>query len=261
MKLGIIGIGNMGGAIAQGLIARKSHFEIIVAEKMQDRLTFAEKQLKLGVLDKKELVRTCDLTIIAIKPQECENLFNELGNTSHNQHFISIAAGKSIDYFKQGLKAASVTRFMPNLAAMVGESVVGMTTDPSAPENIRMASLEIASAIGKAVELPESLIPAITGLSGSGIAFVFAFIHAMSLGGTLSGIAYNQSLEITLGTVKGAIKVLEENKINPIDMLSKVISPAGTTIEGIAQLEKNQMTYGVMEAINKASQRAKELEG
>ena len=104
-------------------------------------------------------------------------------------------------------------------------------------------------------------MPAVTGLSGSGIAFVFAFIHAMALGGISSGIAYPTSLSIALITIQGALAVMEKKKENPVELLSKVISPAGTTIRGVAALEKEGFTYSVIKAIESATTRATELEG
>ena len=261
-KIGIIGFGNMGGALAAGLVNMPDKYEIIVSELKADRIKLAEEKYNLkNYPDKAELAALADIIIIAVKPQELDTLFKEIREHTINKQIITVCAGRSIDLFRINLNTDLVTRFMPNLAAMEGQSVVGVAFSERTPAEFKADCLAIAGAVGMSCELPESLMPAITGLSGSGIAFVFAFIHAMALGGVASGINYQQSLAISLKTIQGALTVLKKHKISPVDMLSKVISPAGTTIKGVEALEKGGFTYAVMDAITSATQRAAELEG
>jgi len=259
--IGIIGFGNMGSALCEGLKLKKDEFNIIVAEKMAQKAKLAQSQYNLKVLHNKELINSSDIIVIAVKPQELAELFQQIKQYSKGKSFISIVAGRKIALFKDSLQTNQVARFMPNVAALQGKAAVGVSFSKQAKEQFKKHTLQIAEALGTAYQIPESLMPAITGLSGSGIAFVFAFIHALALGGVAEGIKYDDALKIASSTVEGAVAVLNSTKKNPVEMLSKVISPAGTTICGVAALEKLGFTHAAMQAVVSASQRAKELEG
>jgi pyrroline-5-carboxylate reductase len=260
-KIGIIGFGNMGAALAAGLIKGKGDYEIIVSEAKPERIKVATEEYSLSVVEKKSLFSRADIVVIAVKPQELTALFLEIERLARDKKIISIVAGRKIQFFQQHLGTNMVSRFMPNLAAMEGKALVGLSFSSEADNDFRNDCTRIAEALGTPCELPESLIPSVTGLSGSGIAFVFAFIHAMALGGVASGIPYATSIMIALKTIEGACAVMEKSGGNPIDLLSKVISPAGTTIVGVCALEAEGFAYSVIEAIESATKRAKELEG
>lgn len=262
-KIGIIGFGNMGSALAAGL--KDTEYTLAVSEAKKDRARVAAEQYGLEVYaEKKDLLVFADILVIAVKPQELDSLVDELNSQTalvKGKLAISIIAGRSIEYVMSRLELGAMARFMPNLAATVGKAAVGVAYSPEASAEFKKDCINIASAIGKPYELPESLIAAITGLSGSGIAYVFSFIHAMALGGVKTGIPYPKALDIALDTVEGAAAVVRKSGENPIEWLSRVISPAGTTIQGIAALEENAFTHGVMKAVESAARRAKELEG
>ncbi|MBN2533662.1 MAG: pyrroline-5-carboxylate reductase [Spirochaetales bacterium] len=259
-KIGIIGFGNMGGAIAAGL-AKAGNFDIQITEKIPEKAVKAEQSYGLNVVQLDELITSSDIIVLAVKPQGLSLLFKDIASMTKDKKIISIVAGKTINLFKDHLHTEQVARFMPNLAASEGKAFVGVSFGGQADNEFKTDCLAIAQAIGTPLEFPESLMPAVTGLSGSGIAFVFAFIHAMALGGVSCGIAYPDSLMITLKTIGGALAVLEKTKENPVSMLSKVISPAGTTIRGITALEKEGFTYSVIKAVENATARAQEFEG
>jgi pyrroline-5-carboxylate reductase len=258
--IGIIGFGNMGTAIATGLGKMKSEFTCITSEKKEERVEVA-RQMKIELRDNASLVRDSDLVLLAVKPQELDTLFKEIGPHSKGKTFISIIAGKKIELFKEKLQSNRIVRFMPNLAATERKALVGVSFPEGSDDELRKDVIAIASAIGEPCELPESLMPAVTGLSGSGIAYVFAFAHAMALGGVSSGIAYPKALSIAIKTIEGAAALLGKSGENPIALLCRVISPAGTTIQGVNALEKGGFTYSVIEAVERATDRAKELEG
>jgi pyrroline-5-carboxylate reductase len=259
-KIGVIGFGNMGGALASGL-KETGEFDILVAEKKPEKTTLAKQTFNLTVVQLPGLIQSSDIIIIAVKPQELGILFKDISSLTKDKKIISIAAGTKISFFKEHLGTEKIARFMPNLAASEGKSLVGVSFSEQVDEEFKQDCLRIAQAIGTPCELPESLMPAVTGLSGSGIAFVFAFIHAMALGGVSSGIAYPNSLMIALKTIEGALAVMEKTKEHPVELLSKVISPAGTTIRGVTALEKEGFTYSVIKAVENAASRAFELEG
>jgi pyrroline-5-carboxylate reductase len=260
-KIGLIGFGYMGSAFAEGL-KKSKEYNLVVSEIKDERIKLARDKYKLEVFtSNKELIEASDIIILAIKPQELMPLFREAGNLTTGKKFISIIAGKTIEYIQNRLNALEIARFMPNLAAQEKKALVGISFSEQISAEFKKDCLDIAQAIGTPCELPESLMPAVTGLSGSGIAFVFAFLHALALGGVEAGIPYPKALEIALVTVDGAVATVRNSGLNPVALLSQVISPAGTTIKGVAALEKNGFTYSIMSAVQEAAKRAAELEG
>jgi len=262
MKLGIIGFGNMGQSIAGGLVKALDSIEIAVVEKDPAKAGQAEKMDNIRLFEKADesFFSFSDYIVIAIKPQDLPELFVDISQYTREKEIISIAAGKSINYFQKNLKTEKIIRFMPNLAASIGKAVVGIAFSAQADTAFRNAAFTIAKALGTPVELPERSMSAITGLSGSGIAYVFQFIHSLAMGGVREGIPYEKALNIALGTVEGATEVLQQSGEHPAALLSKVTSPNGTTIEGITALEENAFTASVMQAVHRASKRADELE-
>ncbi len=211
-----------------------------------------------------ELVRTVKAengtVIIAVKPQHLKGLAKSLEESAKEGCFISIAAGCSIESLKTLFAGASIIRFMPNVAAKIGKSVVAVAAPPGTDPGFQEEAVAIANAIGEAVLLDESLISAFIGLSGSGIAYVFSFIHALALGGTENGIPYPEALTIALETVRGAVELLSSEKVNPAEMITRVTSAGGTTIKGIAALERGAFTHTVMDAVRCAGEKAKTME-
>jgi pyrroline-5-carboxylate reductase len=267
-KIGFIGFGNMGEVIAQALHENSDTAsatgpapQVGVIEKKEDRADLASNRYGAHMFSTyEELFDFADITILAVKPQDMEMLFEKAEAAGQGRRIISIAAGVPIAMIAGGLNTDKIVRFMPNLAARIRESAVGVSFGAGVDEQFRTDSVTIASLLGTPYELPENLLSAFTGLSGSGIAYVFGFIHALALGGTKAGIPYPTSLEIALDTVKGAAEVLKTTGENPISALSKVVSPGGTTIEGVNALERGNMTAAVIEAVEAAKVRAEEIE-
>jgi pyrroline-5-carboxylate reductase len=264
MKIGIIGIGNMGAAIVKGM--KKSFPEIVIAIMDADNKKAEEvSKVVLGkTFPHKDYENFCaysDIIILAVKPQHLDELLTNLSGFTKNKKIISIAAGKTIKYFEEKTGSENVIRFMPNIAATVGESIVAVSFKEKASAVFKKEALAVAESIGKAIVIAETQMSAFTGLSGSGIAYVFSFIHALALGGTEQGIPYNQSLKIAIQTVNGATAMLDSKMEYPIDLLTKVTSAGGTTIAGVRALEDGKLTATVMEAVKRASNRADELEG
>jgi len=260
-SVGVIGFGNMGEALALGLARKNLAPAVGVFEQNPGARAKALKNKKLTVHDSLEaLVEASAIVVIAIKPQDIPGLLAKLRPLAQGKAFISLAAGLGTHYFQKELGVDQVVRFMPNLAAKVGKSLVGVTAGPGCGPAFAEQAVLLAGAVGRAVVLPEKLMSAITGLSGSGIAFVFHFVHALAQGGVREGFAYPQALEHALDTIDGAVALLRDTGDHPIAFESKVCSPSGTTIEGVKVLEAGGFTNTVIEAVSAAARRAHELE-
>ncbi len=259
--VGIIGYGNMGEAIAQGLIKGYPELSIGMLEKNPKRLAAVRDRFPGQIfLDYKDLFTFADVIVLAVKPQDLGILCADIKGLSNGKKIISIIAGKKIDYFRNELDTPFIARFMPNIAAKVRKSFVAVSFGTEVDEEFKRDCFLIAQAIGTPLEVPEYLLAPVTGLSGSGIAYVFSFIHALALGGTKTGIPYQTALSIALSTIEGAIAMVKEAEEHPVSLLCKVTSPAGTTIEGIQALEDGAFTGTVMKAVERAGDKAKSLE-
>lgn len=260
-KFGVAGFGNMGEAFTKGILNSNPGLSLGVLEPDSKRAAYAQSEYKAAVYTSlSELTAASDITLIAIKPQYLEKAFNGYRAATGKEKIVSCAAGTPISCFQKALQTDLVIRYMPNLSATVGQSFTGMAVPDGAPEEFVSQAVKLAEASGKVLQIPESLMSAVTGLSGSGLAFVFSFIHALALGGVKEGIAYPDSLKGALQTVQGAVSLLEATGDHPQVWLSKVISPAGTTIQGIQALEQGSFTSTVMSAVQAASRRSRELE-
>ena len=260
-SVGIIGFGNMGEAIAKGLSRSENPVELCVLEPVEQKRRKAVDRYRAKAIDHPaELFAETDINVIAIKPQILPEFVANLDGASKGYRFVSVAAGIPLAYYKKKLQTDEIVRFMPNLAAVVGKSLVAMSYEEPIEQGTLDLAYMVADAIGTRLPIPERLMSAVTGVSGSGIAYVFALAHAMSLGGTQAGLPYADSLSAAISTIEGAAELLKSEGVHPMEMLTRVTSPAGTTIEGVSKLEAGGFTGTVMEAVVAAARRADEIE-
>ena len=251
----------MGEALAAGLVRKLPSAAIVVHDVKRERVEAAARQQKLTVARSAgEVLQDSDITILCVKPQDFSALAAELREAARGRRVISILAGKKIQAIAEGLGTDQVARFMPSLAAVKGASLVGVSFHPAVTQQMRDDSLAIAGALGAPLEIQEKLMSAMTGVSGSGLAYVFSFVHAMALGGVAAGFDYTTALSVAVACLEGAVSLLKDGT-HPLELASRVISPAGTTIQGVRALERGGFTAAVMEAVEAAARRATELEG
>ncbi len=260
-SIGIIGFGVMGEAFAAGLAAKMPGLSIQAHDLRRERLEAAARVRGVKTArSPSEVFASTDVTILCVKPQDFEALAGDVKGAARGRRVISIMAGRKIQSIASALGTEQVARFMPNVAATRGASLVGVAFHPAAEPSLREDALAIASALGSSREIPEKLMAAMTGISGSGIAFVFHFVHAMALGGVASGFDYSSALSIATATLESAASLLKDGT-HPLELASRVISPAGTTIQGVRALERGGLTAAVMEAVESAARKAAEMEG
>lgn len=260
-NIGFIGCGNMGASMARAFSLTSPELKLFLYDI--DSVTSTQLALELKaqtVPDLDSLIRLTDITILAVKPQILPLLYPILAKLKDNHSYISIAAGVSIQSLSKGLNSNQIIRFMPNIAAAVSKAVTAVAASPEADDLFIKTANDLALTCGTQFPLEEKLFPAFIGISGSAIAFFYHFLHAVALGGTKEGIPYAQSLAIASQTFSGAIDYMTETGKNPQELITSIISAAGTTIEGIAALEKGGMSASVIHAVAASSQRAKDLE-
>lgn len=202
-----------------------------------------------------------DVLILAVKPQSMPALLGEIRPHMAPRHLvISIAAGVTLRQLSDALGAnCRLIRVMPNTPCLVGASAAGFAASTSAtPDDVQLVERLLGS-VGKAFALPERLLDAVTGLSGSGPAYVFVMIEALSDGGVRMGLPRDVATQLAAQTVYGAAKMLLETGLHPGQLKDQVASPGGTTIAGLHALENGGFRGALIDAVEAATKRAAEL--
>jgi len=264
MKVGVLGTGNMGKALISGLLNSYGKKISIVA---YDRYSAATENLPedVAVLPPESWfsgTEAPDAVIVAVKPADIAAALEPLSKLISKPQtlWISIAAGVSIASLAKSLPLNSrICRVMPNMPALIGEGVSAYALNSDSLANDSKLVEDILKACGKVVQVSEKLMNAVTGLSGSGPAYVFLFIEALIEGGITVGLSYAVARECAVQTVLGAAKMMELTGDNPNILKSKVMSPAGTTSAGLLALEKNAFKHAVISAVTDATKRAEQL--
>jgi pyrroline-5-carboxylate reductase len=261
--IGFIGGGNMAEAIIKGLIsggtAAKS---ILVSEPLETRRQQLASVYGVGTTaDNGEVARSCSTVILAIKPQLAAAVCGSIKSDLTGRHLlVSIMAGTACStlesFFSEPVR---IVRVMPNTPALVLCGAAAIARGKNATD-ADMAEVErIFTQVGSSCRVDEKLMDAVTGLSGSGPAYVLTFIEALADGGVKNGLPRETALNLALQTVLGTAKLLAETGEHPGSLRDKVTSPGGTTIAGLHALEKGSFRATVMNAVEAATLRSKEL--
>jgi pyrroline-5-carboxylate reductase len=215
-----------------------------------------------SVFDNRRVAAAHDVLLIGTEPEDFSEVLQELHTTlDSSKLIISIAAGiRTKDLQSQMAAGVRVARVMPNTPCVVGEMAAGfcLGEGTSTPEDIATVK-HLLSACGNAQEVEERLMDAVTGLSGSGPAYVFNFIEALADGGVRAGLPREVALQLAAQTVRGAATMVLETGEHPGKLKDQVTSPGGTTIAGVHQLEQGAFRGTVMNAVFAAASRSKEL--
>ncbi len=263
-KIGIIGTGNMGESLINGLIsfAKLNPEKIFAADIDQKKLTKIQDQFKVQICsDNKDLLEKVDIVLLCVKPQGIEPVLHEISNYIKNvDAIISIAAGIETSYIEQNInKAIPVIRVMPNICATVNAAVSALCRGAHASNHTYQIAKAIFESIGEVVEVKEELMDVVTGLSGSGPAYIFLAIEALSDAGAALGLPAKISTILAAQTTLGAAKMVLETDLHPGALKDKVTSPGGTTIQGLLALEKHNFRNALIDAVKMATERSKEL--
>lgn len=259
-----IGAGNMGGAIISGLISKNlvKKEQITVYDAYKAALEKAQSNYGVNISeDIAKAVKDADLVILAVKPNIIDSVLDSIKNDLKKDGIlISIAAGVTIERLVEKTFAhIKVARIMPNTPAMVGEAMSSVSVNGHLSKEETDLIVSIFGVLGRAELVDESLIDAVTGLSGSGPAYVYMFIEALADAGVLNGLPRDKAYQFAAQTVLGSAKMVLETGKHPGELKDMVTSPAGTTIEAVKSLEKNSFRHAVIEAVTVASQKSKAM--
>lgn len=275
-KIGFIGAGNMGEAMVGALIRADifSPAMIMMSDVYQDRLEYMRKTYGVTVMsDNFRLFSESDIIVLAVKPQQMGQVLGDIAGQkeyriSSRKRIISIAAGILIRKIEDALypplnevsqKNLPIIRVMPNTPALVLAAMSGMSANRHADAGDIRITRTILESMGQVVEFEEKQLDAVTGLSGSGPAYLFYLAEAMIAGGIAAGLTPQNAETLTLQTLYGAVKLLTERKEPPEVLRRKVTSPGGTTEAAIKLMETHGVGKHIAEAIVAAANRSEEL--
>jgi pyrroline-5-carboxylate reductase len=263
-KIGVIGAGNMGTALLRGILAsewgRKSN--LLASHPKKAKAAALARELGIRVIGQNlEVARSVDVLILGVKPQILESVLTEIRPALRKgQLLISIAAGFPTHQIESILGASvPVIRAMPNVAAVVRSSATVLCLGRRAKPAHAAEARRIFESIGTVVELPEYQLDAVTGLSGSGPMYIFQIIEGLSDAGVRVGLSRDVSTALTIQTVLGAARMAEVLKTHPAILKDLVTSPGGTAIAALHSLERNRLRAILMDAVEVATARSKEL--
>jgi pyrroline-5-carboxylate reductase len=263
-RLGFLGAGNMSGALIKGLL----HANVLPPDRILASDVKADRLEQLHELhgirtttDNHLLLRESDVLVLAVKPQAIDKVLTEIGaELRSDQLVVSVAAGVPIEALEARLpRGARVVRSMPNTPATVQAGATAIAGGAHAREDDLRIARELFEAVGRVVVLDEGLLDAVTGLSGSGPAYVMLIIEAMADGGVKVGLHRDTALLLAAQTVFGSAKLLLETGEHPGRLKDMVTSPGGTAIAGLHTLESGGLRRTLMDAVEVATRRAAEL--
>jgi pyrroline-5-carboxylate reductase len=264
LNLGFLGAGKMATALARGFIRAGlvTAWQVVASDpSAAARTDFARESGAKTTALNAEVVKSSSVLILAVKPDYAHSVLAEVRDGFTERHLLmSIAAGFPLARMEETLGAgARVIRVMPNTPALVGASASAFALGKSArPEDGELA-LKLFSSVGIAFQVKETLLDAVTGLSGSGPAYVYLFIEGLSDGGVAAGLPRDVATKLAAQTVLGGARMVLETGLHPGALKDMVTSPGGTTIEGLHALEQGKLRGTLISAVRAASDKSRKL--
>ncbi|HEX2949903.1 MAG TPA: pyrroline-5-carboxylate reductase [Armatimonadota bacterium] len=265
MNLTIIGAGKMGEALSRGILKAGlvAPANFTITDVATDRVKALAAELgATAAPDNTTAVREASVIILAVKPNIIPSVCGEIASSlAPGTIVVSIAAGITIAQLENALAREDIiiARVMPNTPCLVGAGAIAVSFAHGASTEARQTVLELLGATGVVEEMPERLLDAVTGLSGSGPAYVAVFIEALADGGVLMGLPRAQAQELAIQTVLGTAQLIQATKQHPAQVKDAVSSPGGTTIAGVAALEDAGFRAAAIAAVKAATVRSREL--
>jgi pyrroline-5-carboxylate reductase len=264
VRWGFIGAGKMATALARGMIraGTATANSIVASDPLEATRAAIVQETGVSIAENNlDLVRQSQVIVLAVKPQSMAEVLEQIRPVVGADHLvISIAAGVTLTTIGAALGAdRRIVRVMPNTPALVGEGASGYCMGPHVRPGDEEVVRSCLAAVGRAHRVPESMLDAVTGLSGSGPAFVYMIIEALSDGGVRVGLPRDIATALAAQTVLGAAKMVLETGLHPGVLKDQVTSPGGTTIAGLHALERGGLRSALIDAVQAATLRSAEL--
>ena len=262
MNIGIIGIGNMGEAILSGLLKGKvvGPQQVYVFDASRELMQLRQEQYGMHLArDYQNLLEVCEYLILTVKPNVYPQVLAEISPYLDAKHFIlSIAPGFDVERLKGHLPDDfdKIVLFMSNTAAKIGKAITAAAFSPEVNEQNKEKIIRLFESFGSFLEIDEKQLPAITSVIGSAPAIVYMLIESLMQGAVLEGIPARQAQELAAHIVASSAAMVLENNEHPAILRDRICSPAGTTIEGVAYLEKEGFSGSIIEAIHRIAEKA-----
>ena len=256
MKVGFIGLGNMGGAIAKAA-AKVDGVDLLLSSHNPVKAGKLQEEIGGELASNQEVAAKSDVVFLGVKPYQVGAVISDLGSAVDNHAlWISMATGVALSDLAQLLPGHDLVRMMPNTPVSIGE---GMTSFTAKSAEGRDLFKRLLAKSGQVVEIPESLMDAATAVAGCGPAFVYQFIEAMGDAGVQNGLSRQDAIEMAAQTVLGSAKMVLATGQHPAQLRDAVTSPGGSSIAGVVALERDGFRYATIDAINSALKRNQEL--
>jgi pyrroline-5-carboxylate reductase len=265
-RLGFLGGGQMAMALAKGAVQSKivqpkqlAFCEPVKQQQVRLEAEFPGCQIFHAA---GELFSTCERIVLAVKPQVFKEIGSQLGSLTRSEHlYLSILAGFSLAQLSETLRSHRIVRVMPNTPAQVLAGASGMAFGGDVNDADRAWSEKLMKGVGLVVTTNDQSLHAVTGLSGSGPAYVLLVIEALSDGGVAAGLSREVATQLAIQTVLGTAKMAQESGLHPAALRDQVTSPGGTTIAALQVLESRGLRSALIEAVMAATQRSRQLAG
>ncbi|NJE00207.1 pyrroline-5-carboxylate reductase [Thermococcus sp. LS1] len=256
MRIAVIGAGTIGGAVAKAL-AEAGH-SVIATRRNTEKARWLEEHGVRVIRNNVKAAEWAEVVFIAVKPNKVAGILEEIEKAIRGKLVVSLAAGIPLRSLKRLAPKAKFVRAMPNIAILVKESFTAYTSDGLTDEDIKTVE-SLFSSFGKCLQVEEEHMDAITGLSGSGPAYVSVFLEAMIYGGLRVGLSRDVAKLAAAQTLLGTAKLLLESENHPAEIRDMVITPGGTTIDGIFELEEGKIRTAIMKAVDAATKKSRIL--
>lgn len=263
--IGFIGLGNMASAMIGGILKKGLAESAEIIGSCRTEATRKQIEDKYGirtVSDNRQVANGADILILAVKPNVLQEVIREIRmEVSSHCLVVSIAAGRSLEWLKEAFDRpeVKVIRCMPNTPALVLEGCTGICAGDEVTREELERVVELAESFGKASMVPERLMDAVVGVSGSSPAYVFLFIEAMADGAVAAGMPRKQAYEFAAQSVLGSAKMVLETGLHPGVLKDMVCSPGGTTIQAVKVLEEKGLRSAVMDAVEACVEQSRKM--
>lgn len=264
-RIGFLGAGSITESLVRGMLDAEvvRPEQILVSNRSnRERLTYLSQRYGVGAAaSKRKLASTCEILVLSCKPKDMAELLAEVGEkTRPGQIVLSLAAGVATSFIEERVSpGVQVVRSMPNTSCQVGESATAICRGQGATAEAMRLIGAILGSVGQVYEVPEEQMDAVTGLSGSGPAYVYLIIEAMVQAGQNVGLPFDVARALSIQTLKGAAKMLEETGEDPAILRERVTSPNGTTFAGLQVLAEAGFSQALVRAVARATERSQEL--